>query len=125
LTREKAQELETALRQFQTYQLPAVLERMISNKTQLSAKTADVPASREQHLRVEGNGLKYEIVLNSQLLPVLITLESKTGLDSGLSIGLSDYAALGASKYPRITEIKFPDGRRGIRVKLEQFGAPR
>jgi hypothetical protein len=120
LPRDKSQKVETDLRQFRSYHLAAILERIMSAKAALSAKTADLPAHSDQHLRVESNGEKYEIVLNAQLLPTLITFESKTGLDSGLSIGLADYKPLGNSQYPRVTEIKFPDAKQGLRVQFDQ-----
>jgi len=122
LSREQAQILETNLRQFRTYHLAALLARMIADRMQATAKTASIPGSGEQHLRLVGKSEAYNISLDAQLLPTLITIESKSGLGSGLTLGFADYAMVGASHYPRTTEIKFPDGKQGLRVRLGQFG---
>ena len=122
LSREQAQILETNLRQFRTYQFAALLDRIISAGMQATAKTANIPGSGEQRLRLEGKSEAYNISLDAQLLPTFITFESKTGLGSGLTLGFADYATVGASHYPRTTEIKFPDGKQGLRVRFGQFG---
>jgi hypothetical protein len=116
-----AQNLETALRQFRKYHLPAILNRMSSTKTRLLAKTGSVPASADQHLQIEASSETYDVLLNPQLLPAVITFTSKTGLGSGLSIGFADYTELGATRYPRTTEIKLPEGKQGLRVHLDQL----
>ena len=123
LSREQAQILETNLRQFRTYQFAALLDRMTSAGMQATAKTANVPGSGEQRLRLEGKSEAYNIALDAQLLPRFIIFESKTGLGSGLTLGFADYAVVGASRYPRTTEIKFPDGKQGLRVRFGQFGS--
>jgi hypothetical protein len=123
LSREQAQILETNLRQFRTYQFAAFLNRIISAGMQATAKTANVPGSGEQRLRLEGKSEAYNIALDAQLLPTFITFESKTGLGSGLTLGFADYAMVGASHYSRTTEIKFPDGKQGLRVRFGQFGS--
>ena len=91
---------------------------------QATAKTANIPGSGEQRLRLEGKGESYSISLDAQLLPTFMTFESKTGLGSGLTLGFTDYATVGASHYPRTTEIKFPNGKQGLRVRFGQFGTP-
>jgi hypothetical protein len=123
LSREQAQVLETNLRQFRTYQFAALLDRIISAGMQATAKTANIPGSGEQHLRLEGKSEAYSISLDAQLLPTFIAFESKTGLGSGLTLGFADYAMVGASHYPRTTEIKFPDGKQGLRVRFGQFNS--
>jgi hypothetical protein len=90
---------------------------------QATAKTANIPGSGEQRLRLEGKSEAYNISLDAQLLPTFIIFESKTGLGSGLTLGFADYAVVGASRYPRTTEIKFPDGNQGFRVRFGQFGS--
>jgi hypothetical protein len=123
LSPEQAQILETNLRQFRTYHLAAMLERMVSAGMQATAKTANIQGAAEQHLRMEGKSEVYNISVDAQLLPTVITLESKTGLGSGFTIGYSDYATVGASHYPRTTEIKFPNGKQGLRVRFGEFGS--
>jgi hypothetical protein len=124
LSAEQVQILETNLRQFRTYHLAALLDRMVSAGMQPTAKTANIQGTAEQRLRMEGKSEVYNISLDAQLLPTVVTLESKTGLGSGFTIGYADYAALGASHYPGTTEIKFPDGKQGLRVRFGQFGSP-
>src|ERR1035437_5790810 len=123
LSREQAQILETNLRQFRTYQFAVLLDRIISAGMQATAKTANIPGSGEQRLRLEGKSEVYNISLDAQLLPTFITFESKTGLGSGVTLGFADYAIVGASHYSRTTEIKFPDGKQGLRVRFGQFGS--
>jgi hypothetical protein len=123
LSREQAQLLETNLRQFRTYHFAAFLDRIVSAGMQAKAKTANIPGSGEQHLRLEGKSEAYNISLDAQLLPTFITFESKTGLGSGLTLGFADYGLVGSSHYPRTTEIKFPDGKQGLRVRLGQFSS--
>jgi len=123
LSREQAQLLETNLRQFRTYHFAALLDRLISAKMQATAKTANIPGSGEQRLRLEGKSEAYNISLDAQLLPAFVTFESKTGLGSGLTLGFTDYEMVGAAHYPRTTEIKFPDGKQGLRVRIGQFNS--
>jgi hypothetical protein len=123
LSAEQAQILETNLRQFRTYHLAALLDRMVSAGMQPTAKAANIHGTAEQHFRMEGKSEVYNISLDAQLLPTVITLESKTGLGSGFTIGYADYGAVGASHYPRTTEIKFPDGKQGLRVRFGEFGS--
>jgi hypothetical protein len=123
LSREQAQILETNLRQFRTYHFAALLDLMIAARMHATAKTANIPGSGEQRLRVEGKSEAYSISLDAQLLPTVITIESKTGLGSGLTLGFADYAMVGASRYPRTTEIKFPDGKQGLRVRFGPLGS--
>jgi hypothetical protein len=124
LSREQAQALETALRQFRTLHFAVFLDRLVGAKAQATAKTGNIPASGEQHLRLEGASETYNISLDAQLLPALIAVESKTGVGAGLTVGFSDFAAVGASHYPRATEIKFPDGKQGLRVRFSSFNSP-
>ena len=123
LSREQVQILERNLRQFRTYQFAALLDRIISAGMQATAKTANIPGSGEQRLRLDGKNEVYIISLDAQLLPSVISFESKTGLGSGLTVGFADYAVVSASRYPRTTEIKFPDGKQGLRVRFGQFGS--
>jgi hypothetical protein len=123
LSREQAQSLETNLRQFRTYQFAAVLGRIISAGMQAKANTANIPGTGEQRLRLEGKGEAYDISLDTQLLPTFIKFESQTGLGSGLTLGYADYTMLGASRYPRTTEIKLPDGKQGPRVRFGQVSS--
>jgi hypothetical protein len=123
LSREQAQTLETALRQFRTLHFAVFLDRLVGANAKATAKTANIPGSGEQNLRLEGGSETYNISLDAQLLPTFITVESKTGVGSGLTIGFSDYAAVGASHYPRTTEIKFPDGKQGLRVRFSSLNS--
>jgi hypothetical protein len=123
LSKEQAQLLETNLRQFRTYHFAALLNHLTSAGMDATAKTANIPGSGEQHLHLEGKSEAYNISLDAQLLPAFLTFESKTGLGSGLTLGFADYALVGASRYPRTTEIKLPDGKQGLRVRFGQFGS--
>ncbi len=118
LSREQAQALETAFRQFRSLHFDAFLDRLVAAKLQATATSATIPASGEQHLRLEGASDLYEVTLNTDLLPAFIAVQSKTGLGSGLALAFADYSPVGASRYPRSTEIKFPDGKQGLRVRL-------
>jgi hypothetical protein len=124
LSTEQAQILETNLRQFRTYQLASLLDRMVTAGMQPTARIAILSGSAEQRLRLEGTSEACIISLDAQLLPTLITFESRTGLGSGFAVGYDDYALMGRSYYPRTTEIKFPDGKQGLRVRLSQLRPP-
>ena len=47
-------------------------------KIQATARTANIPAPGEQHLRLEGKSEAYNITLDAQLRPAFLTFESKT-----------------------------------------------
>ena len=121
LSRDQMQNLETSLRQFQMYHFSAILDRFANNRVRAVAGTASVPAHGELQLQLEGDNEVYRVSLNSELLPVLVTLDSKTGVGSGLRVAFSDYTAVAKARYPRTTELKLPDGKQGLRVRFERL----
>jgi hypothetical protein len=121
LSRDELQNLETCLRQFQKYQFSSLIETFSSQGTTAFASGASLPPTADASLRLEKDGEAYSVQLNEQLLPTLIAFESKTGVSSGVSIAFADFIALDGSRYPRITEIKFPDGKQGLRVHFDQL----
>jgi len=123
LKTEQAQSLEANLRQFRINHLAVLLDRILAPNMHPSAASAEIPAKGEQHFRQQTASEAYEIVLNDQMLPGLVTFESKTGAGSGLRLAFSDYATYGASRFPRTTEIKLPDGKQGLRIHFNELGS--
>ena len=121
LKSDDAQKLETNLRHFRNYQFAALIRRMMMEKTRVMAKSVTVPTAGEQHLRVECGGESYDILLDGRMLPLLVTVESRSGLGSGITIAFDDFAALGSSRYPKATDVKLPGANQGIRVRLDRI----
>lgn len=113
--------LETGLRQFRKWQFAVLSDRLLSDELRPTAKAAEPSASGEQSLRLEGSNESFNVTLDARLLPILVTFESKSGLDSGLTLAFADYGTVAGSQYPRTTEIKQPNSKQGVRIRLDEF----
>ena len=111
--------VETGLRQFRSWQFAALADRLFSDEMRPTSKSADLTGSVEQSLRLEGRNEAFDVTLDKRLLPATVTVESKSGLDVGFTIGFADYVTLGSSQYPRTTEIKLPSSKQGVRIRLD------
>jgi hypothetical protein len=118
LSRERAQFVETELRQFRLWHFSALIDRLLSDKFRPSAKTADVPSAEDQMLRLESVSEVFTVTLDPRFHPSLVMYEPKSGLGR-LTLAFSDFGALGKSQYPKTTEIKLLDGKQGLRARLE------
>ncbi|HLI83983.1 MAG TPA: hypothetical protein VKV17_08695 [Bryobacteraceae bacterium] len=116
---ELAEVVETGLRKFHEWQFAALADRWFSGKMKPTARSANIPASGEQTLRLEDSTEAYNVTLDAQFLPTLVVLESKSGLDSGLRVTFSDYTKVGDSQYPKTTEIKLANSKQGVRIRLD------
>jgi hypothetical protein len=120
---EQVMAIDAGLRSFRQWQFAAVNERLSSDQMRPTAKTGDVPASGDQLLRLESSSEVFNVTLDDKLRPSLVVFEPKSGLGSGLTIAYSDYVAVGDSQYPKTTEVKLPNSKQGVRIRLDPASA--
>jgi hypothetical protein len=119
----EADALNTNLRQFNRYNMVALMQRVKSGNHKLGAAAAPA-AGQSSHLLATSPDETYDITLDGSFLPTVITYRSSDGLASA-KITYAEYQAFGTTaQYPHLTSIALPgDKQHGIRVKYDSVAS--
>ena len=114
-------ELEACLRLLQDYQIAMTVGRLQGPGFTIVADQLKPTDGQPVVLRAIGGSETYKITLDPEFRPREIALES-TGLDSGLRIMYSEYAAEKNTAYPKHMQVILPDAaRHGVEVQFSQI----